>query len=85
MGWIKDAKAESMRADAQKAWDADSAHFAPMLNVPAMKGGFSGRIADWEHMLAAITDGGWQLHTWAVCSDDKGRPQAMPLFVRPGQ
>lgn len=85
MGWIKDAKANAIAADAKKSWDEGSAFFTPMLNVPAFKGGFSGRIKDWEPMLEAICAQGWALQHWAVCSDDKGRPQAMPLFVRPWQ
>lgn len=83
MGWIKDAKASAVATDAQQAWDEGSAVFTPLLNMPAFKIGFSGRIKDWESMIEGITAAGWRLHTWAVCSDDKGRPQAQPLFVRP--
>lgn len=83
MGWIKNTKADMVRTDAQKAWDADSPVFTPILNMPGSNSGMSGRIEDWELMIAAIFDVGWKLHTWAVCSDAKGRPQAQPLFVRP--
>jgi hypothetical protein len=82
MGWIKDAKNSSMAADAQAAWDEGAAYFTPMLNVPAFKSTYSGRIKDWEGMLSAITEVGWRLEHWAVASDSAGRPQAMPLFVR---
>jgi len=82
MGWIKDSKAQTMQTDAQKAWDADSQFFTPMLNLPAFKSSWSGGIADWPPMLEAIQSVGWKLHSWAVASDGQGRPQAMPLFIR---
>lgn len=83
MGWIKDSKASSMAKDAQKAWDDGSPVFTPLLNMPSSNAGLSGRIEDWERMLGATLQIGWKLHTWAVCSDKNGRPQAQPLFVRP--
>jgi hypothetical protein len=82
MGFIANQKASSIGSDAQAAWDEGSPFFAPLLNLPAFKSGFSGRVRDWEPMMYAITSVGWKLHTWAVCSDDRGKPQAMPLFVR---
>ena len=83
MGWIKDSKAQSLASDAKAAWDEGSVFFTPMLNLPAFKTNWSGRIKDWEPMLEAIVAQGWALHTWAVAADDHGKPQAMPLFVRP--
>lgn len=83
MGWIKDSKAASMGQEAQKAWDGGSPVFTPLLNMPSTHHGMSGRIEDWEKMLGSVLEVGWKLHTWAVCSDAKGRPQAQPLFVRP--
>lgn len=85
MGWIKDAKANAMAGDARAAWDEGAPVFTPLLNLPSVKVGFSGRIKDWEMMIAAILEVGWRLHTWAVCSDGHGRPQGQPLFVRPQQ
>ena len=72
-----------MGAEAKKSWDEGAVMFTPVLNFPGFKGGLSGRIQDWEMMLGAILEVGWVLHTWAVASDNQGRPQAMPLFVRP--
>lgn len=83
MGWIKDAKAQSMAKAAQESWNDGAQFFTPMLNFPAFKAGFSGPVGDWPPMLESITSVGWRLHTWALASDEKGRPQAMPLFVRP--
>lgn len=82
MGWIKDAKAEAVRRDAQAAWDEGAPCFTPILNLPAFKGGFSGRVKDWEMMIGAIGEVGWTLKHWAVASDSQGRPQAMPFFTR---
>jgi hypothetical protein len=82
MGWIKDAKAQSMQKAAGEAWSSGAEFFTPMLNFPAFKVGFSGPIGDWPPMLEAITSVGWKLHTWSLASDEKGRPQAMPLFTR---
>ncbi|MBW4043336.1 MAG: hypothetical protein HIU86_14670 [Acidobacteria bacterium] len=82
MGWIKDAKATQMGKEAQQAWDAGVPVFTPLLNMPATRPDFSGAITDWPLMMAAIQEAGWKLHTWAVGSDSKGRPAAMPLFTR---
>lgn len=82
MGWIKDAKASAISGDAQTAWDQGLPVFTPILNLPTFRTGFSGQIVDWSMMVASILEVGWTLHTWAVATDDKGRPQAMPLFTR---
>ena len=82
MGWIKNAKADSMLKDAQDAWNEGSVVFTPVMNLPAWRLGFSGRNQDWELMIGAILSVGWRLQAWAVSSDKEGRPQAMPLFVR---
>ena len=86
MGFIRDIKSNTMRTEAQAAWNEGSPVFTPILNMPSNRAGgaaMSGRIVDWEQMLAAVLDVGWRLHTWAVASDSKGHIQAQPLFVRP--
>lgn len=83
MGFIKGVKADSVGMDAQKAWDEGSVVFTPLLNLPSSHPGMSGRIKDWELMIAAIEAVGWRLEAWAVTPDGKGRPQAMPLYRRP--
>jgi len=82
MGFIKEAKAQAVAQDARKAWEAGRSVFTPILNVPATHPGMSGAVDDIALMVEAITGVGWRLHTWAVASDAKGRPQAMPLFMR---
>ena len=83
MGWIKDAKAQSIQKDAAAAWADDAQFFTPVLNFPTFKMGFSGAIKDWPPMMEAIESVGWKLHTWVVSTDKNDRPQAMPLFTRP--
>ena len=82
MGWIKDAKATKVAADAAKARDAGQTVFAVMLNSPATHPGLSGEIPDWSLMVTAIEAEGWRLEQWTASVDSKGRPQAYPLFRR---
>jgi len=82
MGFIKEAKAQVVAKDALKAWEEGRSVFTPILNTPATHTGASGAVDDIALMVEAIIGVGWQLHTWAVASDAKGRPQAMPLFMR---
>jgi hypothetical protein len=82
MGFIKDAKANTLNTEAKKAHEAGDWYFTPMLNSPATHHGLSGNVHDWALMLQAITEAGWNLQHWNVGADSKGRPQAYPLFVR---
>ncbi len=84
MGFIRDKKAGRVGDDAQQAWDAGRAVFTPVLNFPAFNVGFSGGNDDIAVMTEAILAVGWKLDTWAAVTDKNGRPQIMPLFVRPG-
>lgn len=45
--------------------------------------GFSGSIAGWAEQIEAIEDAGWELTSWSVCTDAKGRPEAYPLLELP--
>lgn len=83
MGFMAGSKSATINAEAVKALEAGDRFFTPVLNMPMTLPGFSGNVADWAAMAAAVEDAGWKLHTWAVASDAKGRPQVMPLFVRP--
>ena len=82
MGFMGNSKATAMQQKAQAAWTSGAKYFTPLLNFPAFKLGFSGNVEDWSPMLEAIESVGWRLHTWAMCNDAKGNPQAMPLYVR---
>lgn len=82
MGFIRDAKATAIAAEAQKAYANGDWYFTPVLNSPATRHGMSGNIQDWADMLKAVTEAGWVLQFWNVGSDGKGRPEAYPLFMR---
>lgn len=80
MGFIKDAKAGNLRAEAERAAKEGRTVFAPMLNTPATQSALSGSVAGWAEMIQAVESVGWRMTMWAVASDQKGRPQAYPLF-----
>lgn len=84
MGFLKDKKAEKLGTDAQVAWDLGRAVFTPVMNFPNWNMGFSGGNDDIALMTEAILAVGWRLDTWSTVTDSNGRPQVMPLFVRPG-
>lgn len=84
MGFIKDRKAGKVGEDAQTAWDVGRNVFTPVLNFPSWNLGFSGGNDDIALMFEAILAAGWRLDSWTAVPDAKGRPQIMPLFVRPG-
>lgn len=80
MGWIKDSKAEMMRAQAEKARTEGRQVVAFMLNWPSTKGDISGEVVDWSMMIAAVESEGWQLDKFSGATDRKGRPEAYCLF-----
>ncbi|MEV6349618.1 hypothetical protein [Actinoplanes sp. NPDC051851] len=82
MGWIKDAKANTLGAEARAAYQNGDWYFAPRLNSPVTGHQLSGNIEDWTIMLRAITEVGWVLQHWSVTQDGHGHPEAYPLFVR---
>ncbi|MGV3564167.1 MAG: hypothetical protein ACO1ON_12895 [Nocardioides sp.] len=84
MGFIKDKKAGKVGEDAQAAWDLGRSVFTPVLNFPNWNLGFSGGNDDIALMFEAILAVGWRLDSWSAVPDKNGRPQIMPLFVRPG-
>lgn len=84
MGFIKDAKRDAIGKEAQRAREEGRRFFTPKLNTPATQHGFSGSIAGWAEQIEAIEDAGWELTSWAVATDAKGRPEAYPLFELPG-
>ncbi len=53
-----------------------------MLNTPVTHHTMSGSVPGWAEMIKAIEAEGWVLDEWSVAADDKGRPQAYPLFRR---
>lgn len=82
MGFIKDSKVASMTTEATKAAEAGRKVFTPKLNMPGTHHGMSGDIVDWGLMIEGIESVGWTMQQWSVSSDNKGRPEAYPLFRR---
>ncbi|HEX5771796.1 MAG TPA: hypothetical protein VFY11_12595 [Nocardioidaceae bacterium] len=56
MGFIRDAKATAIAAEAQKAYANGDWYFTPVLNSPATRHGMSGNIQDWADMLKAAAE-----------------------------
>ncbi|WBQ03832.1 hypothetical protein [Kribbella sp. CA-293567] len=79
---MKDAKATALGQAAAKARDEGRPIFAAMLNSPATHGGISSEVEDWSQMIAAVEAEGWFLANWTAASDNKGKPQAYPVFRR---
>jgi hypothetical protein len=82
MGFMKNAKINAVRADAEKAYADGRAVFTSRLNFPTTMHGMSGEIPDWSLMVECIEAAGWQLSEWSVAMDREGRPEAYPLFRR---
>lgn len=84
MGFMKEKKTNKISEDAQLAWNRGDIVFTPVLNFPTFNMGFSGGVEDVAAMTQGILAVGWKLDTWAAVTDANGKPQIMPLFVRPG-
>ena len=82
MGVIRNSKADKLAEQARTAYANGQFFFAAMLNSPWSSLGFSGEIADWSAMIEAVEREGWVLAHWAGSSDNKGNPQAYPVFRR---
>jgi hypothetical protein len=84
MGWIKDAKQDTLATQARRAIEEGRTVFVPMLNTPMFASAMSGPVPGWAEMVEAVETQGWHLEHWAIGQDKQGRPQAYPLFRRVG-
>lgn len=82
MGLIKQMKQDLVVDEARRATDEGRRIFAPRFNTPASHHGMSGAVPGWAEWIEAVEDLGWRLDTWTVSKDEKGRPEAYPLFRR---
>lgn len=80
MGFIKDAKANMVATEAERARAEGRTVFAPRLNAGASNAGTSGSVSGWAEMIEAIEAAGWAMYHWSVAIDEKGRAEAYPLF-----
>jgi hypothetical protein len=82
MGFIKDSKAESIEADAAKAYAEGRWIFAARLNTPTFSFSQSGPVPGWAEMIEGVERSGWALSEFTVAHDDKSRPAAYTVFRR---
>lgn len=82
MGFLKEAKANALGNEAEKAHADGRALFTPRLNFPTSMHGLTGNIGDWAQMIECVEAAGWTLVEWSVAMDTKGRPEAYPVFRR---
>lgn len=80
MGFIKDAKAQTLNNEATRALAEGRTVFAAKLNAPATAHGFNGSVSGWAEMIEGIESAGWAMYHWTVSVDEKGRAEAYPLF-----
>lgn len=80
MGFIKDAKAQNLAKEAERARAEGRSVFTPKLNAPSTAHGFNGSVSGWAEMIEAVEEAGWAMYHWSVSVDEKGRPEAFPLF-----
>ena len=83
MGFIKDAKRDAVVTEAKRAIEEGRTVYVPRLNTPKTHHGMSGSIPGWAEMIEGIEEAGWELARWSVSTDEKGRPEAYPLFRLP--
>jgi len=82
VGIIKQAKQDMVGTQARRAIEEGRTVFTPRLNTPWSHGGQSGSVPGWAEMIEAIEAVGWTMVDWSVSTDEKGRPEAYPLFRR---
>lgn len=79
---MTDAKVSEATAQAAAAWQTVQTVFTPAFTVPNFQAGTTEPVADWALMIQAVEQVGWRLEHWAVTTDGKGRPLALPVFRR---
>lgn len=77
MGFIREAKKNSVTSDAQQAIDEGRHVLAVELAMPTAKTGMSGEIRDWSEMIESIESVGWRLEQWSV----NGAPAVQHAYV----
>ncbi|MGH2369205.1 MAG: hypothetical protein ACRDI2_13495 [Chloroflexota bacterium] len=80
MGFIKQQKQQTIGMDAERALAEGRTVFAPRLNAPTFTHQLSGSVSGWAEQIEAIEIQGWALWHWAVGLDQRGKPEAYPLF-----
>lgn len=82
MGFVKQAKQNMVTTEAQRALEEGRRYYTPKLNTGSLQSGTSGSISGGAEMIEAVEACGWHLTDWSVACDERGRPEAYPLFRR---
>jgi hypothetical protein len=83
VGFIKDAKVQTMRNEAQKAIDEGRIVFACRINQGALQSNWSGPLVAVAEQIEAIEELGWALDQSTFAHDNKGHTSAFLIFRRP--
>ncbi|GGY72096.1 hypothetical protein [Streptomyces xanthochromogenes] len=80
MGWIKDAKAEAIGKEAQRALDEGRAVFVCRINQGTLQSNFSGPLSGVAEQIEAIEALGWELEQASFSHDHKDHASAFLIF-----
>ncbi|HEX5995974.1 MAG TPA: hypothetical protein VFY84_12600 [Jiangellales bacterium] len=82
MSWVKDAKAQSVAKEAQRAVSEGRYVFVCRINNPALSHQMSGSVSGVAEQIEAIEQAGWWLHHMSYAQDKKGGVEGYYLFRR---
>lgn len=82
MGWIKDAKAESIGKEAARALEEGRSVFVARINTGATHHGLSGSMPGFAEQIEAVESAGWRMDQMSWTQDSKDRPEGYFLFRR---
>ncbi|WP_445529661.1 hypothetical protein [Streptomyces cyslabdanicus] len=83
MGWIKDAQADTVREDAQRAVDEGRTVFVCRVNQGVLQDSTSGSLSDVAEQIEAVEALGWQLDHANFSHDQRNQCSAFLIFRRP--
>jgi hypothetical protein len=86
MGFMKEAKADSMRQPAARAMEEGRRVLVVRIQTRFWSAGaFSGPMDDTAEMIEAIEDQGWLLDQMSYVMKKNDKPEGIYLFRRPAQ
>lgn len=83
MGWIKDAKAEAISKEAQRALDEGRTVFVCRVNQGSLQSNYSGSLSGVAEQIEAIEAQGWQLDQASFSHDHRDHASAFLIFRKP--
>ncbi|MCW4458188.1 hypothetical protein [Microbacterium sp. MPKO10] len=73
---------KTIYTNAKKAWDNGDGAYTPTLLASPMALDPTNKTGGWGLAIADITSVGWVLRHWAISTDKKDNPVAVPVFTR---